>query len=353
MELACFLVVSFFGTILRGRPRGWLVRHCRCVCVCVCMWVWGHPVDVDVVVDMIVWCGCECDGMCMELFSCISTQMCMHVCACVHVCVCSCRWMECTCLQASTAKYKCRPLSSPPFIMCHNLQANTMNVPWTTEIVQQRSVSFFTASYLRSSRGAIVWVGQNNAREKRCTSEENELEACWPEPYIYTVYLRHFWHGNHQICGHIRCIYTVLANPTSFTYSNECTVNKRWTVVPLAKINFHVVSWPGCSLLEGMMAKAVHVLRIAPLLTASLMIHKWNVEMCLFICIVSPCQRAQKTYHHICVHQNGLTCVKRVMQIEVGWFQTLEALPRLLCSLKIFMCNTFLVLAGPVHDYVT
>jgi len=31
--------------------------------------------------------------------------------------------------------------------------------------------------------------------------------------YIYTVYIRYFWQGNHQIYGHIRCIYTVLANP--------------------------------------------------------------------------------------------------------------------------------------------
>jgi len=29
----------------------------------------------------------------------------------------------------------------------------------------------------------------------------------------YTVYIRYFWQGNHQIYGHIRCIYTVLANP--------------------------------------------------------------------------------------------------------------------------------------------
>jgi hypothetical protein len=30
--------------------------------------------------------------------------------------------------------------------------------------------------------------------------------------HIYTVRLRYFWQGNHQIYGHIRCIYTVLAN---------------------------------------------------------------------------------------------------------------------------------------------
>jgi len=31
--------------------------------------------------------------------------------------------------------------------------------------------------------------------------------------HIYTVYIRYFWQGNHQIYGHIRCIYTILANP--------------------------------------------------------------------------------------------------------------------------------------------
>ena len=29
----------------------------------------------------------------------------------------------------------------------------------------------------------------------------------------YTVYIRYFWQENHQIYSHIRCIYTVLANP--------------------------------------------------------------------------------------------------------------------------------------------
>jgi hypothetical protein len=30
--------------------------------------------------------------------------------------------------------------------------------------------------------------------------------------HLYTVYIRYFWQGKHQIYGHIRCIYTVLAN---------------------------------------------------------------------------------------------------------------------------------------------
>ena len=32
--------------------------------------------------------------------------------------------------------------------------------------------------------------------------------------HIYTVYIQYFWQGNHQIYGHIWCIYTVVANPT-------------------------------------------------------------------------------------------------------------------------------------------
>ena len=53
----------------------------------------------------------------------------------------------------------------------------------------------------------------------------------WPEPYIWLfpcqkyriyrvgqnhicmVYIRYCWQGNYKIYGHIRCLYTVLANP--------------------------------------------------------------------------------------------------------------------------------------------
>jgi hypothetical protein len=32
--------------------------------------------------------------------------------------------------------------------------------------------------------------------------------------YVFMVYVRYFWQGNHQIYGHIQCTYTVQANPT-------------------------------------------------------------------------------------------------------------------------------------------
>jgi hypothetical protein len=33
------------------------------------------------------------------------------------------------------------------------------------------------------------------------------------QSHIYTAYIWFVWQGNHQIYGHIRCIYTVLTNP--------------------------------------------------------------------------------------------------------------------------------------------
>jgi hypothetical protein len=35
---------------------------------------------------------------------------------------------------------------------------------------------------------------------------------------IYRVYIRYVWQGNHQIYGHMRYIYTVLANPNDMKY---------------------------------------------------------------------------------------------------------------------------------------
>ena len=43
----------------------------------------------------------------------------------------------------------------------------------------------------------------------------------WPEAFVFTVNLRHFWQGNHQIYGHIWCIFTVLVNPVCITIGGE------------------------------------------------------------------------------------------------------------------------------------
>ena len=39
--------------------------------------------------------------------------------------------------------------------------------------------------------------------------------------HIYTVCIRYFWQGTHHIYGHIRCIYTFLANPTKEAVHDE------------------------------------------------------------------------------------------------------------------------------------
>jgi len=40
--------------------------------------------------------------------------------------------------------------------------------------------------------------------------------------HIYAVCTRYFWQGNHQIYGHIRYVYTVLANPTYSCILRSC-----------------------------------------------------------------------------------------------------------------------------------
>jgi len=39
--------------------------------------------------------------------------------------------------------------------------------------------------------------------------------------WVYTVYVQHFWQGNHHTYGHIRCVYTVLANPIRLPHASK------------------------------------------------------------------------------------------------------------------------------------
>jgi len=51
-------------------------------------------------------------------------------------------------------------------------------------------------------------------RAKSSESRSTSAGVSWPEPDKYTGYIRYFGQGSHQIYGHIRCIHTVLADPT-------------------------------------------------------------------------------------------------------------------------------------------
>jgi hypothetical protein len=53
----------------------------------------------------------------------------------------------------------------------------------------------------------------NTLCQKLCNKQEQACVRLARTIYIYTVYLRYFWQGSHQIYGHTRSIDTVLASP--------------------------------------------------------------------------------------------------------------------------------------------
>jgi hypothetical protein len=55
--------------------------------------------------------------------------------------------------------------------------------------------------------------------------------------YIYTVYIQYFWQKNHQIYGHIRCIYTVLVNP----WNTVCYVGLARTIYRYLHVVYIIV----------------------------------------------------------------------------------------------------------------
>jgi len=76
-----------------------------------------------------------------------------------------------------------------------------------------------TASYWKSSSDEFA---RSRPSIPACCDSEQEHHVCVlcvfcicrvGQNHTYTVYIRYFWQGHHQIYGHIRCIYTVLANP--------------------------------------------------------------------------------------------------------------------------------------------
>jgi len=49
------------------------------------------------------------------------------------------------------------------------------------------------------------------------------------------MYIRYFRQGNHHACGHIRCVYTVLANPT---YGGSKGAGKQNTLAVFSRFTF-------------------------------------------------------------------------------------------------------------------
>ena len=94
--------------------------------------------------------------------------MCKCVCKCVCVCLCTCTCV-CVHVQLSRGGGACRAF-----------------VVFCVLLITSKPIGVVYKSR------KICRVGQN---------------------HIYTVYIRYFLQGFYRIYGHIRCIYTVLANP--------------------------------------------------------------------------------------------------------------------------------------------
>ena len=62
------------------------------------------------------------------------------------------------------------------------------------------------------------------------------------QDHIYTVHIRYFWQGNRQIYGHIRRIYTVLANP-NLTCKRPATLSFRPVCVCACSRYFEGYEW--------------------------------------------------------------------------------------------------------------
>jgi len=117
--------------------------------------------------------------------------VCACLCVCAFVCVCVCECVCCVCVDWCA------------HITCEC--AHTLRL-WYTDYKKQSHCHKFT--HYR--------VGQN---------------------HIYTVCIWYFWQGNHQIYDHIRCIYTVLANP-----NYVARVQKLKTSVPVLSLICFLVS---------------------------------------------------------------------------------------------------------------
>jgi hypothetical protein len=108
------------------------------------------------------------DPTCHESKICvIDGLLCLVVCMSMRMCACMCL---CACVRYACVRYACVCLHQTQLDGCRALKC-------------------------------ICRVGQN---------------------HIYTVHIWYFWQGNHQIYGHIRCIYTVLANPMYVTRMHYC-----------------------------------------------------------------------------------------------------------------------------------
>jgi hypothetical protein len=84
--------------------------------------------------------------------------------------------------------------------------------------LQLREQAYYTACHFRSCPAvACLGLAQNHIFIRR---------------YVYTVYIRYFNLGNHHTYGHIRCVYTVLANPKHALFENSPMTTGMHIILP-------------------------------------------------------------------------------------------------------------------------
>jgi hypothetical protein len=145
------------------------VSVCVCVCVCLCVFV-----------RLCIFTQHRCDTHGTKVSTSARSCVCVCVCVCECVCVCVC--------YARTHTY-----THTHTLTCTHTHA-------------------CRARMERCLSNALIKPTQNTRWIQMSRAGQN---------HIYTVYMRCFWQGNHQIYAHIRCRYTVLANPTIELYNNH------------------------------------------------------------------------------------------------------------------------------------
>ena len=113
---------------------------------------------------------------------------------------------------------------------------------------------------------------------------------------MYTVYVRYFWQGNHQIYGHMRCIYMVLANPNIFV----CHICTKFFVpclhMFLCAMSAHVFVCHVCTLCEAHQPGLWHICGMSALLHILRAVSA-HVLVC-HVCTL--CEAHQPRLWHIC-----------------------------------------------------
>ena len=221
--------------------KNFMVSVCVCLNVCVFVWmcsgyrdkweenngVWSASFEQWEKELMV----CVCLNVCM----CVCSSWC--VCVCLNVCLCVCmRVFEYVLMNETSGKQALSIGRRCSGCVCAYLSLRT-------EEKRSQKIALVKCKFEQWKKKFRVrvcvlliwwpkWLGEYCAvRRAIWAAQEIVLEGGWVargdgqnrirapfmnrvgQNHIYTVCILYFWQGIHHIYGHIRCIYTVLANP--------------------------------------------------------------------------------------------------------------------------------------------